>query len=134
MNRSSSVPTFFLSRMVHLLEERDWCQYVMAQDRQGEPCFSEDPNVWSFSLIGAFYWVLDKYPQTGKYREQVLTRIIRVLNQQNAAEGRVKSPSDIIKDRATKSDEWKYHFNRFNDASGRTKMEVVRLLKRAMEN
>lgn len=105
----------------------------MAQNRDGEPCFSEDRDVWYFSLIGALYWVLEKYPQTQKYKEATLTAIIHALNKRNSAEGLMKNPSDIIKDRVVKSDEWKFHFNRYNDAAGRTKMEIVRLLKEAIE-
>jgi hypothetical protein len=134
MNRSSAVHTFILKRMIQLLEEGGWCQHVMAQDQDGNPCYLEDGGAWYFGLLGAFYWVRDKYPQAAKHDKDALLAIVKALNKRNAAEGKIKSPSDILKDRVVKTDEWKYHFNKFNDEPGRTKMEVVRLLKEAMEN
>lgn len=106
----------------------------MCKNKDGEPCFLEDRDIWSVNLVGAYYWVRSVYPATARYGEQALLAIIRALNRHNSAEGLVKSPNDIIKDRALKSDEWKFHFNKFNDASGRTKMEVLRLLKEAADD
>ena len=133
MNRASSVHRFILKRMCQLIDEGGFCQFVMCKDRDGEPCFLEDPNAHYFSLVGAYYWVRDKYPATNKYGEQALVEIIKALNKRNTAEGLVKSPSDIIKDHVVKTDQWKLYVNRYNDASGRTKMEVVRLLKEAQD-
>jgi hypothetical protein len=59
--------------------------------------------------------------------------VLKALNQRNSAEGLVKSPSDLIKDRAAGTDEWKGHWNKYNDAPGRTKMEVLRLLREAID-
>lgn len=133
MNKQSSTHTFIIKRMHQLLNEQGWCQFVMAEDRNGTPCALEDGTAYYFSLVGAFFWVQDKYPNAVKYREEALAAILKQINVRNSKEGKVKSPSDIIKDRAAKSDEWKYHFNKFNDASGRTKMEILRLLTEAAD-
>lgn len=133
MNRASSVHRFILRRMHQLIDEGGFCQFVMCKDVNGEACFLEDRNAHSFSLVGAYYWVRDKYPATNRYGEQALAEIIKVLNKRNTAEGLVKSPSDIIKDHVVKTDQWKFYFNRYNDAQGRTKMEVLKVLQEAME-
>lgn len=134
MNRTSSAHNFILRRMLTLLDEQGWCQYVMCKDRDGEPCFLEDPNAHYFSLVGAYYWVKEKYPAAAKYGEAALLEILKQLNKRNSAEGLIKSPSDIIKDHVVKTDQWKFHLNKYNDAGGRTKMEVVRLLKEAVDD
>jgi hypothetical protein len=134
MNRSSSIPAFIILKMIKLLETQGWCQHIMASDEMGHPVELEDKNAWSFSLVGAFYYTMDKYPQATKFKEQVLTMILHSLNKRKSAEGLLKAPSDIIKDRAAKSDEWKHHFNVFNDAQGRTKSEVIRMLQDAVED
>lgn len=133
MHKTTFVPSFLLRRMEQLISEQGWCQHHMAQDRDGVPCFVEDKNVWYFGLVGAFYYVRDKYPQVQKHDTAAIEMVLRALNKRNSAMGLVKTPSDIIKDRASKSDEWKYHFNRFNDEPGRTKIEILRLLREAME-
>lgn len=133
MNKTSRVHNFLLRKMHDLLAEQGWCQYVMAKDRDGEPCFLEDRNVWSFSLVGVYYYTKAKYPAASKYGDDALKAVIKALNVRNSAEGLVKSPSDLIKDTAVKTDQWKFHLNKFNDASGRTKMEILRLLKEAAD-
>lgn len=134
MNRTSNIPAFIISRMIQLLDKGGWCQHVMAKDAEGNPCYVEDKGATYFNLVGAFYWVRDKFPQTVKHQEDAIADILSALNKRNTAEGLIKSPSDLIKDAAAKNDAWKGHFNKFNDAPGRTKMEVVRLLREAMDD
>lgn len=133
MNRTSSVHNFLLRKMHDTLAEQGWCQYVMAKDKDGEPCFLEDRNVWSFSLVGIYYHIKNKYPAAARYGEDALKSIIKALNKRNSAEGLIKGPSDIIKDTVVKTDQWKFYLNKFNDAPGRTKFEILRLLKEAAE-
>ena len=134
VHKTTFVPSFLVRQMYDILDRQGWCQHHMAQDRDGVPCFVEDKNVWYFGLVGAFYYVRDKYPQVQKHDQAAIEMVLKALNKRNSAEGKIKVPSDIIKDRAAKSDEWKFHWNKFNDEPGRTKMEVLRLLREAMED
>lgn len=133
MNRAATIHSFLLERMSELISSRGWCQHVMAQDRDGVPCYIEDKVAWNFSLIGALFQVLGKYPLASKQKEKTIRAILQALNERNAKEGLVKSPRDLAQGFEAQTDEWKNRFNRYNDAPGRTKMEILRLLKEAME-
>jgi hypothetical protein len=134
VNRSDKTSAFIIRRMIDLLDQQGWCQHVMAQDQDGAPCYVEDRQAWSFGLVGALYWTIEKYPLMSKYKEGAIAAILRSLNKRKSAEGKLKSPSDIIKDRDAKSDAWKFHFNKFNDEPGRVKSEIVKMLREAMED
>ena len=123
MQKSNRNIDFIFDKIIELVEG-GWHQNIMAKNSKGEPVYIEDRDAASFDLYGAFCRVFYLHPNMLSYRERTINAIIAALN----ATGEKKGLHEFAK-----SANWHYHVNKFNDALGRSKMEVVRLLQKAKE-
>lgn len=118
-----------LDQMHKLLsKEKGWTQNALARDNDGAGVVPESKYAVSFDIIGALYHIEYKNPtpsniRVGREVREVLGKALNVIN----ADG-LKNINDVVS-----KDNFTYHMNKYNDATGRTQMEILRLVEKAKE-
>lgn len=108
----SALNTIVLNRAMELIQ-KGWTQGTLARDKRGRPVIIIDEKACAFCLIGA---IRRAEFEAGMFFESATTKVLRKLILQNGF-----SPENYH----TVVSEW-------NDASGRTRYQVLSLLSHAL--
>lgn len=109
-----------------LSKEKGWTKNALARDSNGGAVLPESREAVSFDIIGAIYHIEYKNPTPSNIRigREVREALAKALNTFN-------TPNNITE--FVSSDNFTYHMNKYNDAFGRTQMEILRLVEKAKE-